>query len=378
MHPQNASDFSSQKLPSSTGAQKWVLVILGWIKYFLHNPREPQCVARNEWTVDGHGEAESCRICMRMAPNAESVSADALDWTGVHWALVTFSSCRGCSVGQQWRQQSGEKQTSHCHKEGSSLEWNHQGCISDLHKTRDFSRVIFISENWWLWSPQTDFRATCGRGCPAIKMRLLAGRENCLKTHELSWKSWQEYEIRIRWMDRKNVWVLAASVVKIPTKTSPNPPLPQKREMKARNCLKILGWNRKWSCRGGDDSCPTTASKVHLQHKHQQKNPRDISWEPTVKENLKEKREHEFLKENKGKIYSSFGADCTEDKSSVQHLQWGCLGCKCCSQDLCSAWAEMWQSQPWFAVSLFGLCGWGRKSLQRTAVQRKIVHWLRN
>lgn len=104
-----------------------------------------------------------------------------------------------------------------------------------------------------------------------------------------------------------------------------------------------------------------------------EKNPCDVSWEATINENLKEEREHEFLKENKGKIYSAFRADCTEYKSTVQHL----LPCSRAAwdanvaQDLCSAGAEMWQSQHWFALSLFGLEGWGRKCLQRTAVQKK-------
>lgn len=162
-------------------------------------------------------------------------------------------------------------------------------------------------------------------------------------------------------------------MIKFPNKTSPNPHLPRKWEIKARNYLKISGWNRKWSCRGGDDSCPTTASKVHLQHKHWGKNPCDVSWEATINKNLKEEKEHEFLKENKGKIYSAFCADCTEYKSTVQHL----LPCSRgawdanVAQDLCSAGAEMWQSQHWFALSLFSLEGWARKCLQRTAVQKK-------
>jgi len=42
-------------------------------------------------------------------------------------------------------------------------------------------------------------------------------------------------------MDRKNVWLLAAGIVKIPNKTALSLPLPQKWEINARNYWKISG-----------------------------------------------------------------------------------------------------------------------------------------
>lgn len=150
-------------------------------------------------------------------------------------------------------------------------------------------------------------------------------------------KSWKEKAERNSWKGRiwnlsenkvngqkKDVWLLAAGVVKIPNKTWLSPPLPQKWEINARNYLTISGWNRKGSHRGGDGSYPTTVLEVHLQHEHgKKKNPCDVSWEASIKKtprSVKERGNMSFLKKIKAKSSEPSVLIFTEYKTTVQHL----------------------------------------------------------
>lgn len=162
---------------SSTGAQEWIWVILLWIKYFLHDPLELQCAARAEGQHGGALESA-------WEWDAESRSAGAL--STALWGLETF-----CSAGQQWRQQSAENQTSHCHREGSCLQWNQQGCISDLHETRDLNRVKGADGlGHHKLTPEPLLQ-----GCPAIRMRFLTAERISFKLRSPPWKAGKNMKI---------------------------------------------------------------------------------------------------------------------------------------------------------------------------------------